>query len=387
MTSAFKLMLTSVLVFLISLSLCAAPSTEWSQTFDGDEFTNIVDVVQTADGGYTLFGSARDEAEISQLRLIKLDSSGSIDWIYTSAEDQDTVAMTGLVTRDGGYYIAGDRAQSDSTVTSVLIQKVSPRGEFTWANGYGVGEGWNLQRTLLFERFENSFFIFNTAVGEGGNSLHTIIARPGGTSIGNVDCPTLGSAVGTDIIGFENASFLLSAGTATTDGQENAGWLIMLQQAYRFGWMQQVEGSGAGGACTIARTTDGQVAVCGLAVPAETNSRDIYLAKFDMAGEQLWYRTYGGSQGDFANEMVATEDGGVVIVGMTMEHGGNQGILVFKVGSGGEVLWAKVLGDPYDVGVSIHQTSDGGFIIGANCGPEGIGCEGVRIIKLSPDLE
>ena len=112
----------------------AAPSTEWSLTFDGDDFTNIVDVIQTADGGYALFGSVRDEAEMSQLRLIKLDSSGSIDWIYTSAEDQETVAVTGLVTRDGGYYIAGDRARSDSTVTSVLIQKVSPSGDFTWAN-------------------------------------------------------------------------------------------------------------------------------------------------------------------------------------------------------------------------------------------------------------
>lgn len=387
MTSVLKLTLTFMLVLMISLSLCAAPSTEWSITFDGDEFTNIVDVIQTSDGGYALFGSTRYEAEMSQLRLIKLNHSGSIDWIYTSSEDQDTVAVTGLVTRDGGYYIAGDRAQFDSTVTSVLIQKVSPRGDFAWANGYGVGESWDLQRTLLFERFENSFFIFNTAIGEGGNSLHTVIARPGGTSIGNVDCPSLGSAVGTDIIGFENASFLLSAGSATTNAQETAGWLIMLQLAYQCGWMQQVEGSGAGSAHTIVRTTDGHVAVSGSAVPAETNSRDIYLAKFDTSGEQLWYRTYGGSQGDFSNEMVATEDGGVVIVGMTMEHGGNQGILVFKVGSGGEVMWAKVLGDSYDVGVSIHQTSDGGFIIGANCGPEGVGCEGVRIIKLSPDLE
>jgi len=84
-------------------TVSAMPTTEWSQTFAPEEIEHIVNAVQTEDGGYALFGTASDATGTSQLRIIKLNPNGFADWIYTSSEDMDVVAVGGLATQDGGY--------------------------------------------------------------------------------------------------------------------------------------------------------------------------------------------------------------------------------------------------------------------------------------------
>lgn len=262
---------------------------------------------------------------------------------------------------------------------------MSSEGAPTWTSGYGVGEGWNLQGTLLYESSENAFVLFDSAIGENANSLHIIATRPGGTTIGSVDCPSIGNAVTTDLVGLGKGQFLLSAGTPQSVNSEGAGWLVKIQHDDSCVWVRQVEGPGAGSAVAAVEDSYGRFLVCGSALPPETQTRDIYVAAFDQSGKQLRYRTYGGGTPDFATEMVATEDGGVVLVGTSVDYGGDSGILALNIGPGGEALWAEVLGGPHDAGVSIHRTSDGGFLIGANCGPDDSEGKSVRIIKLSSD--
>jgi len=371
-------------VCLATLSLVAAPVAEWSQTFDLTELEYLIDVLLIEDDGYALVGTVHDDAGTSQLRVIRLDALGAAEWTYTSTEDQDVVATSAIVAQDGGIVVAADRSQSNGVVTSVLIQKITPDGQWAWGSGYGVGVGWNLQHSLLLERFLGTLLVFNTAIGETGCSLHVIAVEEGGTTIGTVDCPGLGSAVATDLVQMDAYSYLLSAGSATSE-EEQAGYLIQLRDSDHCGWMRQINGDGAEEARAVVRTVDDEIFVCGSAVPSATYSSDVYIAKFSVDGTQLWYRIYGGSKVDYPAAMVASPGGGVVVVGATRNYGGRTGILVFEIASGGEVLWSRGIGGPYDFGVSVHPTSDGGYIIGANCGPEGYSCDGVRIIKLSHD--
>ena len=371
-------------VCLAALSLLATPVAEWSQTFASAELESLIDVLPIDNDGYALVGTVHDDAGTSQLRIIRLDVLGTVEWTYTSTEEQDVVATSATVSDDGGIYVAADRFQPSSVITSVLIQKITPDGQWAWGSGYGVGVGWNLQHSLLLERFLGTLLVFNTAIGETGCSLHVIAAEEGGTTIGTVDCPGLGSAVATDLVQMDAYSYLLSAGSATSQ-EEQAGYLIQLRDSDHCGWMRQINGDGAEEARAVVRTVDDEIFVCGSAVPSATYSSDVYIAKFSADGTQLWYRVYGGSKLDYPAGMVATSRGGVVVSGATLNYGGRSGVLVFEVGSGAEVLWSQAIGGPYDFGVSIHPTPDGGYILGANCGPEGYSCDGVRIIKLSHD--
>lgn len=96
--------------------------------------------------------------------------------------------------------------------------------------------------------------------------------------------------------------------------------------------------------------------------------QDVYLIKIDSMGQMIWSKTYGGSGDEAGNSVQQTFDGGYIIVGMTNSYGsGGQDIYVIKTNSTGDTVWTRVFGDPRDDwGVSVQQTVDSGYIIAAN---------------------
>ena len=78
---------------------------------------------------------------------------------------------------------------------------------------------------------------------------------------------------------------------------------------------------------------------------------------------QKWY---GGTGGDLGYSVVQTSDGGYVIAGDSDSAGTNGGSDVFlvKTDSSGNLLWQKWYGGTItDIGFSVVQTSDGGYAI------------------------
>lgn len=366
--------LIGCILCLTASALLATPVVEWSQIFDAAEMESLIDVLPLGDDGYALVGTVRDESGTSQLHVIRLNALGVIRWTYTSTEKQDVVATSAIVSEDGGIVVAPDRSQPALRTTAVFVQRITPDRAWEWSKEHSDGAGWNLQHTLLIERFFGTLFVVNTSVGETGNGLYVITAEDGGTTIGNVSCPDLGNAVATDIVAANERGFLLSA-RSFSGGDRDSGWLIRLADVYHCGWMREIEGDGAGAARAV---------VCGSAVPSATHSSDVYIARFSADGTQVWYRIYGGDKLDSPGDMAATPGGGVVVVGTTLNYGERAGVLVFEIASGGEILWSRAIGGLYDAGGSIHPTPDGGYIVGANCGSEEMSSyDGVRIIKLS----
>ncbi len=95
-----------------------------------------------------------------------------------------------------------------------------------------------------------------------------------------------------------------------------------------------------------------------------------------QAPDTSWTKTYGGVDSDFANCVQQTVDSGYVIVGYTYSFGGGSGycdVYLIKTDSLGDTLWTRTYGEPsYDIGKSVQQTTDGGFIVsGATRDPIG----------------
>ena len=81
--------------------------------------------------------------------------------------------------------------------------------------------------------------------------------------------------------------------------------------------------------------------------------------------DTLWTRTFGGSNSDWSSCGIQTIDEGYIIVGSTESYGsGNGDVYLIKTDTNGYELWQRTYGGTNnDHGNSIHQTSDGGFII------------------------
>lgn len=81
--------------------------------------------------------------------------------------------------------------------------------------------------------------------------------------------------------------------------------------------------------------------------------------------ETDWVRTYGGENDDGAYSITQTDDGGYLVVGYTRSYGqGESDIYVLKLDAAGEKEWQETHGSMwYDAGITVRQTSDGGYMI------------------------
>lgn len=92
---------------------------------------------------------------------------------------------------------------------------------------------------------------------------------------------------------------------------------------------------------------------------------DIYLIKTDKDGNELWHKTYGGPDWDFAYSLQATTDGGFIIGGTTYSMGGGAADgYVIKTNANGDTTWTKTFGGINDDEFkSVIQTSDGNYAL------------------------
>ena len=81
--------------------------------------------------------------------------------------------------------------------------------------------------------------------------------------------------------------------------------------------------------------------------------------------DQLWLRTFGGSNYDHFYSGCITSDGGYICVGETSSFGvGRSNIFLVRKDKDGNLIWQKTFGDGgVNNGIYVQETSDGGFII------------------------
>ncbi|MEO0262457.1 MAG: hypothetical protein ABIM62_01910 [candidate division WOR-3 bacterium] len=96
--------------------------------------------------------------------------------------------------------------------------------------------------------------------------------------------------------------------------------------------------------------------------PLEYN---IYVMKLNPSGQAIWAKAYGGDNIDLGYSIYQTSDGGYIVAGRTESYGaGNTDFLVIKLNSDGNIVWAKAYGGSgYEHEPRLIKTSDGGYLL------------------------
>jgi len=122
---------------------------------------------------------------------------------------------------------------------------------------------------------------------------------------------------------------------------------------------------GYGGSAKFCQqTSDGGYIVTG------GKDNDVYLVKTDSMGDSVWARKYGGSNSDIGNSVKETSDKGYIITGKYGKDGSTSSIYLIRVDSLGDTLWTRKFNYfggsgnwRYSIGRSVCETPDFGFII------------------------
>lgn len=119
---------------------------------------------------------------------------------------------------------------------------------------------------------------------------------------------------------------------------------------------------------SIQQTTDGGYIVCGYTGRFGAGDEDVWLMKTDADGNKIWDKTWGGGEDDIGKSVQQTADGGYMICGVTSPHEApfnEYTIWLVKTDADGNKLWERTFNKDPDMPTQVIIDRDGNVI---SCG-------------------
>ncbi|PSR56702.1 hypothetical protein AHMF7605_26000 [Adhaeribacter arboris] len=321
------------------------------KTIGGNSIDNLADMVATPDGGYLIGGTSfsgisgdKSTANkgLSDYWLVKTDTNKKKIWDKSFGGKGTEKLATIISTSDGGYLLGGtsssgingDKSEASKGNNDYWLVKVDAYGNKLWNKTIGGNLDDNLS-TLV-------------ATTDGGYVL-------GGTS---------------------------KSGKSGDKSEENQGKTDEFGQTPTDFWVVKVDSKGnkvwdktLGKATdeiltSLIATPDGNYLVGGQNTNNE-GGNDFWLVKINGNGNQLWDKNYNRDFYNKLTSMVATPDGGYVLVGISGFE--TYGYWALKVDAKGNSVWSNFfLGNSiycfacetnYSIPIDILPTSNDHYLI------------------------
>jgi len=378
-------------LFLLLITHCSLliveAQTQFQRAIGGGNVDLGFSIVRTTDGGFAVAGQTNSfGAGDYDFYIVKLNSGGTLQWSRTIGGTGYDVAYCIIQTTDGGYAVAGQTG-SFGTGGDFYIVKLDSSGTLQWSKTIG-GTGGDVAYCII-QTTDGGLAVagYTNSFGAGNLDMYIVKLDGSGTlqwskTIGGTLTDAAVSIVQTTDGGYAVAGYTNSIGPPYYDL-----YIVKLNSSGTLQWSKTTIGGGTGTdvATSIVRTTDG-----GFAVAGYTNSfgpsSDMYIVKLDSSGTLQWTRTVGGTGYDRAGttgSIIQTSDGGYAVAGWTDSFGaGIYDMYIVKLDGSATLQWSKTVGGTgYDDGYSIIQTTDGGYVA-AGSYSFGAGNSDFYIVKL-----
>jgi len=131
------------------------------------------------------------------------------------------------------------------------------------------------------------------------------------------------------------------------------------------GWFKHYGGTSQDFGLCVDQTSDGGYIMAGYSESYTYGDDDFAIYKLDSSGNKVWFKHYGGTSDDIGHSIQQTSDGGYIVAGDTNSYTyGGSDSAIYKLNSSGNKVWFKHYGGiNSDFANCIQQTSDGGFIV------------------------
>ncbi len=312
-------------LWVVKLSKCG--DIQWQRSFGGSGYETARDVIVTADGGYLIVGETNStDGDVvagyggtKDIWVLKLDANGNLQWQKRYGGAGLDIANAIAMLPDGNYLIAASTSSNDGDIsgnhgsggyTDGVLLKISPDGNLIWSKCYG---GSMNEELLSIQILNNKIYVAGYANSIDGDIPPTQK---------NYDVWLLC----TDLEGTKSFSKVYG-------GSQN-------DVAYSMT-------TGANGTLTLAGYTtsnDGDVS-------GAKGGQDFWVLNISATGVLNWQLVAGGTEVEYANAVIADNDGGYIVGGITYSEDGdidNQkeegDYWVIKLNADGQLQWKQNYG-------------------------------------------
>ena len=183
-----------------------------------------------------------------------------------------------------------------------------------------------------------------------------------------------------------DGGYILTGSTKSNEGNSHDLLLAKTDQNGNIIWQKTYGGPKDDEGYSAELATDGYI-VTGRTRSYGSGMYDAWLLKIDPAGEKIWDKTFGGTSNDEGYSVEQTTDGGYIFTGETRSYGsGMSDVWVIKTDQYGNKVWDKTFGGALDdMGDSIQQIRDGGYVIAGTTSSNGSGQADAWLIRTDQD--
>lgn len=320
-----------------------------------------------------------DAAFTPQAAITPAPETSRVIWDKEYDKKQSDTGEDVALADDGGFFIIGTTEldlNGSGLKGDVYLVRTDAEGKVLWDKTYGgdkSDEGFSIIRTS-----DGNLLLAGTtqSSGAGGSDAYLIKTDLEGNEIWSTTCGTTrdesasvreladgslmlwGNSVNPDdfvadpgAAGYGGYAGRSNVYLAKTDAQGNELW------SFTFGDKNNLLVSGG------VEAPDGGFVVVASLLRYPQPGDDIYLLKVDQDGKQVWTRTWEEGTTN-AYDLIRTADQHFLIAGSTGPTSEKLDFLFIKVDQEGNEIWNSQFGDPemLDYAMVVTETVDGGFI-------------------------
>jgi len=306
-------------------------------------------------------------------------------WTKTYGGSNIDVGYYVETTSDGGFIITGyTRSYGTMSGRNVLLIKTDSFGNAQWIKAYGGNnddEGNSVQQTS-----DGGFIIcgYTKSYGAGGNDVFLVKTDSLGNELWNKVFGGASDEEGYSVLQTNDGGFLIAGATSSFGAGSRDIWLVKTDANGNLSWTKTIGGGSSDGARQINFTNDGGYIITGWTFSYGPGAvGNVWLVKTDSLGNMSWNKFFGGNDVDRGLSVQQTSDGGYVLTGYTASSGaGLDDMLLIKTDSNGNLQWQRTFGGSgRDYGNFVKQTFDNGFIVTGYTLSYGAGGDDLWIVR------
>jgi len=386
----------------------------WDRTFGGTGVDKLAVTIKTSDGGYLLTGTSDSNASAEKSEnsrggkdywLVKVDPSGNKVWDRTFGGSEEDLCYGATEVSGGGYLVYGtslspadgDRSAQNKGNQDFWIVRIDANGNKLWDKAYG-GNG-----------HDNCYDVIQTDDGGyllGGRSNSSAGGDVGEAGRGEVDywivkIDANGNKLwdkrygggGWDgfwrILSIPGGGYLLGgSSTSNASGEKSENkqgrsdyWVVRIDANGSKLWDKTYGGTGDDWISGMTLTNDAGFLLTaysdsnasGDKSEGSENTLNYWMVRIDANGSKLWDKTLISQSGSHSKDLIATDDGNYIVLGLAWASGeggdrshptyGKADFWAVKIDDEGNKLWDKNFGGSGgDFGQSVIPTDDEGYL-------------------------